>query len=387
MKKIILSLLSLLFIPILLFAQTKYNYVIVPEGTDPNTLGSGLTVVPLNGNGLTNFLWADKNGTDQGPLTDTAFTLVTFTNEVRDSFGWYNPSNGTCTVKRAGLYLFAAAGIAQAGTYGAMHLYINGARKRTASAGQSSTAYVNNLGDIFAPIELQSNDEVSVYCQLYNVTPNSGVLSGHKTNTYFAGYLFTDVVTNLNVVPGGQNLNAVTGLVSTAGGTSLVYGVAGNVATNKGLKSGTNVILSDDGTNVTINAGLNVFYVNKYGTDQASAGVGVWTLLSYTNIVNDTLSGWNVTSNAYQILRSGYYVFKLTQALSVAETMNIAIYTNNVAAFYNFQQYQGYPLTTPECYYPSGTWITAYGCLFGSGAGAAWEGDIKYTWFSGEQTK
>lgn len=69
-----------------------------------------------------------------------------------------------------------------------------------------------------------------------------------------AGTNIGDTVTILSNKVFGGTMSVLTNIVSTGSGTSLVYGVAGTVGTNKSIAAGSNVSIADDGSTITISS-------------------------------------------------------------------------------------------------------------------------------------
>lgn len=251
--------------------------------------------------------------------------------------------------------------------------------QRWNTAGLTASA-VSNEVDI-----LQTNAATSLV--LTEGTANSY----SKTNDTW----YLQIKTNYTGGGGG----GITGLVSTAGGTSLVVGVAGSVATNKGLKAGTNITLGDDGTNVTITfngstggTGVvqNLFLVYKNNENQ-TINANTLTKITWTNYIYG--SGFDFTNNRYVVANDGYYLFSVTLSRTDTaleyETATITFYTNNVPTASYARGYtqadQAGKSSSHFAFYPylkAGTYVEVY--YKDPTYGNVIIGDSTNTWFAGK---
>jgi hypothetical protein len=143
------------------------------------------------GGSCSDLFLATKGGTSQGPFSDNVATKVTFTSEVSDVNGWYEPTNSTLTVKQNGTYVFVGGVGANSGSgaSGGYLLYVNGTRRHDMFVQGYNYPGVNRYSDmaVFPPINLSSNDAVTLYITLYNGYSSSYV-AGDTNSTFFGAW-------------------------------------------------------------------------------------------------------------------------------------------------------------------------------------------------------
>ncbi|OGV60487.1 MAG: hypothetical protein A2498_06030 [Lentisphaerae bacterium RIFOXYC12_FULL_60_16] len=141
---------------------------------------------------ISNLFWVNKNNVNQGSAGDTVFSKITFTNEVYDSFGWWDAPNSRLTVQKSAKYQFTASaggGGRYGSTYICLSFCVNGQKKQV---GPDTITYsTGNRGNLvsFAPMDLASNDYVEIY-GIINDSYSSGYILGNVTNTWFAGWIY-----------------------------------------------------------------------------------------------------------------------------------------------------------------------------------------------------
>lgn len=162
--------------------------------------------------------------------------------------------------------------------------------------GQEGSWYRNyaNVTNKDAVVVTNETSPVSLGAALTLLTPasltNHAVRWGQRFDaTHHTGLVSSVVADAAKFLRGDGTWQTVsgsfTGVVSTAGGTSLVYNTTATNAALKGLISGANITITDNGTNVTI-------------TGAAGGGSGSQT--PWTNIVNG--AGYKLTNTHVRAL-------------------------------------------------------------------------------------
>lgn len=147
---------------------------------------------------------------------------------------------------------------------------------------------------------------------------------------------------SFNTNSAGGSAGGITNIVSTSGGTSLVYSVTSDTATLKGLKSGTNVTLSDDGTNVTITssggggggASTNIAF-SVYNSAVQTITKSVYGKWEIDTEFFDVGGHYNLASNRFEVPVGGVYSFFIGTLMENGGSsfpFEGAVYTNGTQA-------------------------------------------------------
>lgn len=129
-----------------------------------------------------------KGGVSQS-VTQSTWTKVTFSNEVLDTSGIYEPTNGTVTIVEAGKYLMTvtmASSLLGADTI--MSIYRNGTNQFTICTPRTyGSGTPVKTGTLITPVmDVVSGETFTAY--FYSHVVGSSYIVGSPTNTYWSGW-------------------------------------------------------------------------------------------------------------------------------------------------------------------------------------------------------